>query len=386
MGINTKSITSIAGKFAIQLLIMFCMIYSAKAQWVKKAGFGAAGTTPSQITPALAGTSDPTRLPNINYDTPNTATAPFSYSNISCGVGFNEGMKGKGLEPLSANTNMLLDSTECGKLVWAMHSLDQGGDYQKMYDSGRYLIEHCSNRSHYSQFDIWDFFGGTSTGVQYLSNDPNRFPPFREWLKKVLYLNMDTNYYCSDVFAISQSFRYFNAERGYDVNGALAITKFLLDSHRCFSYWGDLNKVWKESRLDQYQRWQDTVKDSLKTPLDTNLPSLEFLNLQILRGPQYAAVKNAFTPSTLTKIKYLNVSENPFKKETTLRFGLADAEYMKIEIFDLLGNKIYSDSKLFGEGDGEWKIDGKTFARGALYARLSTMGGEVKTVKLIHEK
>lgn len=329
----------------------------------------------NKLTEQAAGSSNPT-----------CAGAKFTFTDVSCGVGFNNlRIKTKGNHTLSDLVDVP-DSAECDRIQWGVHNIAAGGNYQEMDDSARYAIEHCATQHLF--IAIWRDFGIVSSGVQYKSTDPNRFPPFREWLKKVLYLNSDTNYYCQDVLAIMQSFQYFNAERGDDYNGVIAVAKFLIDSNRCTHLFSEgYGKAWKDTRLQQHQKWQDTVKDSIKTPFsaDTTLPSLEDLNLQILRGPQYAAVKDAFTPSTGMKIKYFTVSENPFKTETTLHFGLADAEYMKMEIFDLLGNKVYSDSKLFGEGAEEWKIDGKALARGALYARLSTMGGEVKTVKLVHE-
>jgi hypothetical protein len=278
------------------------------------------------------------------------------------------------------------DSTDCSDLAWATYYLAGGDDYQKMYDSARYVIEHCYMYNSFPPIHIWGFFGEATSGVQYLSSDPNRWPPYRDWLKKVLYYNMDTSYYCEDVVAISSSMQYFNAERGYDMNGALAILKFLMDSNRCSSFFTDsFNNIWKNTRKAQLNTWRDTSRDPAHNPLDTTLPTLEDLDLQILRGPQYAAVKNAFTPSTNTKLEYLTVSDNPFKNETTLRFGLADAEYMKLEIYDMLRNKIYSDSQLFTGGDEEWRIEGKGILHGALFARLATMGGEVKTVKLMHE-
>lgn len=318
---------------------------------------------------------------------PIPTTSAFTFSNVTCGIGFGDlRIKTKG-NPIMSEMVDVTDSAECDRIQWGVHNIAVGGTYQEMDDSARYAIEHCATQNLF--IAIWRDFGVASTGVQYKSTDPNRFPPFREWLKKVLYLNRDTNYYCHDILAIFQTFTYFNAERGLDQNGALAVAKFLIDSNRCQNLFSDgFNKRWKDTRLDQHQRWRDTVMDSIKTPFatDTTLPTLEDLDLQILRGPQYAAVKDAFTPSKGTKITYLTVSENPFKNETTLRFGLRDAEYMRIDIYDLLGNKVYSDSKLFGEGAEEWKIDGKSLARGSLYARLSTMSGEVKTVKLVHEK
>lgn len=304
---------------------------------------------------------------------------------ITCGLGFVDSTSVSDKTPhlTAAGSNDSFDIEECKALQAALSSIRQSGDNQKMYDSAKYVIEHCA--AYKLIPPVRTDFGIASGGLQDLSNDPNRWPPYREWLKKVLYLNSDTLYYCSDVADILNSFQYFNAERGHDVNGYLAVIKFLQDSHFCLS-WSFMDSLkLKSIRSDQYDYWRDTVRNPKLIPLDSTLPSLEELDLQILRGPQYAAVKNAFTPSTKTKLKYLSVSDNPFKEETTLRFGLEDAEYMKIEIFDLLGNKVYSDSKLFNEGESEWRIEGNNLSKGSYYARLSTMGGEIKTVKLVRE-
>ncbi len=285
----------------------------------------------------------------------------------------------RNLHPMS----IPLDSTsECTRLHKQVDYLYQAQNFLPLYDTARHCIEMCAN-----QPNIWRDFQGATFGCQYLSTDLHRYPVYQAWLKKVLYLNMDTNFYCADAYSILSTFTYFNDKRGYDQNGALAVLKFLLDSHRCLSWFQNPNpgQLWSKARYDQLKFWQDTVKNPTLTPLDTTLPSLEDLDLQILRGPQYAAVKNGFTPSSLTKIEYLIASQNPFNKETTLHFGLHDAEYMKIEVYDLLGNKIFSDSRLCSEGEAEWRIDGQTLPRGSLYVRLSIMGGEVKTVKLIHE-
>jgi len=279
--------------------------------------------------------------------------------------------------------NTYLDSSDCAQLQWSTHLLSQGSDFQKMYDSAKYTVEHCAIYD--VSPHIWADFGEATNGLQDLNKDPNRWPQYREWLKKGLYLNVDTNYYCSDVNAILSTMQLFNEVRGLDRNGSLAIIKFLRDSNRCMGWYFMAPQVWTQTRQDQYTTWRDTAKNPKLNPLDTTLPSLEDLDLQVLRGPQYAAVKDAFMPTSITKIRYLNVSENPFKSETTLLFGLADDEYMRVDIYDLLGNKVYSDTKLLGEGDKEWRIDGKSLAGGSLYARLSTMGGEVKTVKLMHE-
>jgi hypothetical protein len=269
--------------------------------------------------------------------------------------------------------------TECFRLYKKVNALAQGTKYEEMYDTSKLSIELCPTYE-----DIWRDFGVATTGCEYMSEDKSRWPQYREWLKKVLYYNQDSFYYCEDVQALLSTFYYFEG-RGFDQNGALAVLKFLLDSNKCLGILPDLNENWKHTRLEQYNIWLDTVGDPRGKSPDTTLPSLEELNLEILRGPQYAAVKNAFTPSTSKKILSLSASENPFTDETTLRFALSDKEYIKVELYDLLGKVVYSDGGLFTEGDGSLRIEGKGIPRGQLYARLSSMGGEVMTIKLVKE-
>jgi hypothetical protein len=267
---------------------------------------------------------------------------------------------------------------ECQRLHDRVHQIPQVGEaFQELYDSTTYFIQHCPDFN-----GVWQDFQLATTGCLYRSLENSRFAGYREWLKKVLYANLDSLYYCADVKAILTTFQYFNNNRGNDRNGELAVYKFLHDSNRCSALIPDR---WQDIRDEQHDAWIDTVGDPTGKSIDTTLPSLEQLDLQILRGSQYAAVKNAFTPSTQKKILYLKASENPFTDETMLQFGLSDKEYVKIEVYDVLGNMVYSDGGLFTEGDGSLRIEGKGIPRGQLYARLSSMGGEVMTIKLVKE-
>lgn len=319
----------------------------------------------------------------------------FSSPGVTCGDGFSFIAHGndKDTKLLSIEDTANSDSIDCDHLQLANSYLAGGIEYKKMYDSERYAIEHCAKYDAYPPdnnfvLPVAKDFGPATAGCEYMSEDPNRFPIYREWLKKVLYLKKDSLYYCEDVISILTTMSYFDSVRGWDINGAIAIARFLLDSHRCFSYLGDINKRIQSSRSEQYQTWQDTVTNPLLTPFsqDTaNMPTLEDLDLQILRGPQYAAVKDAFTPSSSKKILYLTVSENPFTTETTLKFGLSDGEYMRMDVYDPLGKTLFSDTRLCSVGDNSWLLSSPNLPRGSMYVRLSTLGGEVKTVKLAKE-
>jgi len=80
-------------------------------------------------------------------------------------------------------------------------------------------------------------------------------------------------------------------------------------------------------------------------------------------------------------------SPNPFTISTKLNFVLNRMTYVTIEVYDLLGNKVFGNTgKSYEAGSYEINLDGSTLPTGTLYARISTGFGEVKTVKLVHEK
>ncbi|MBS1903632.1 MAG: hypothetical protein JSS75_08020 [Bacteroidetes bacterium] len=279
------------------------------------------------------------------------------------------------------------DTLDCSALQMSVYALAQGDSYQKMYDTALFAIEHCATATGLPH-PIWIDFGAATSGCQYKSEDKGRWPPYREWLKKVLYYRSDSLYYCADVHAIYSSLQYFNADRGYDINGQLAILKFLKDSNRCLSIFDPYDDILRAVLRERYQVYRDSVRDTVKTPYsqDTTVPSLEDLDLQILRGPQYRAVSDAFSASHAgPKITFLSADENPFDRQTTLRFGLVDAEYMRIDIYDPLGKHLYTDTRLCSEGNNRWMVSGQSLPHGTLYARVSTMSGDVRTVKLIRQ-
>src|SRR6187402_1015970 len=162
--------------------------------------------------------------------------------------------------------------------------------YDRSYDTLKLYIENCANH-----FDSWYEFRYIGASVQYQDGPQERYIGLREWLKKVLYYNIEVpNYYCADVQEIMTSFFYFEG-RGKDYLGALAVAKEIYDRGLCqnWDFIYDYGNRYKNT-MDQVTKiWRDTVQDSIATPLDTTLPSLEELDLTILRGPQ-----NSVAPAT----------------------------------------------------------------------------------------
>jgi hypothetical protein len=135
-------------------------------------------------------------------------------------------------------------------------------------------------------------------------------------------------------------------------------------------------------RQRQYELWKDTVQDSIKTPFDTSyVANIDSIGFSILKGPQYGAV----TPRTYQpNFTELTASKNPFEDETTLQTSLSEATMLRLEIYDILGKQLYSENRFFTPGEVRWTLDGKSLPRGSLYVRVSTLHGEVKSLKLVH--
>jgi len=218
-----------------------------------------------------------------------------------------------------------------------------------------------------------------------MSTKNERWIEYREWIKSVLYLNTtDPEYYCAAVDAILSTFNYIDPKRGHDINGALAVAKFIMDSHKCEDDNEDLGKRYANSRLQQYKLWQDTVKNPQLTPYDTTLPTLEELGLEILRGPEMAV---KFTPNrSKTILGDLTVTNNPFDRITTLNLTLNQQAYIRFEVFDELGRIVIGDGSgsVLDRGKHQFIVDGGKLNQGLYYARISTLNGEVKTLKLRH--
>ncbi|HET9137414.1 MAG TPA: hypothetical protein VFO76_12320 [Candidatus Kapabacteria bacterium] len=230
------------------------------------------------------------------------------------------------------------------------------------YDTLRMYIERCA-------FDNFSYsvFGSMNGAVQFMSADTNRFLPYRDWLISVLYLNMNQPlYFCECMNSISTTFQFGkNAYLGH-----LAVKNYMRAHHpEC---WGS---------GDDKEYANDSVYD-VQAGYDVNhLPPLDSLGLGFLL--------KASTPSpTTVEGNYLvsfTSSPNPFKNETHLRFHLNRMAYTTIGIYDVLGHQVWGDGngRSLEAGDHEVIVDGTLLPEEALYARIETGFGEVRTIRLI---
>ncbi len=266
---------------------------------------------------------------------------------------------------------------ECQHLIDSAKALDSENKFESAHQAYRKAIETCANTT-----KVWHLFNSVGGTNSFRSTDINRYIDCREWLKEVLYLSSDTMYYCSDVRVILSTFKYFDSARGTDVNGSQAVLKYLIENNRCPVFTDEFINSWTANREYQLEHWRDTVKDSLVTPLDTTIPTLEDLDLGILRGPNQEAVSATHEPH----LGELIATRNPFADVLELKYRLAKSGMVRIDVYDLLGRSVYSEGQGYKQ-DGEYmlSLQSKPWSSGSYYVRLSTPSGEVKTVKVVKE-
>lgn len=242
----------------------------------------------------------------------------------------------------------------------------------KAYDTLRLYIETCAALPLSGMA-----FGDLGTAVDIMSSSYSRFLTYRDWLKSVLYLNKTTDYYCSDLDEIEHTFEKYWP---YDYNAGVAFIDFIISTGRCGATFADLGATRAKLRRFQIMFYQDSVHDSLATPIDTTLPSLQSIGLGVL----LSGVPEAYTPHLGQEIISFAATENPFRRENEISFELGEIDAAQIEIFDLLGSKVFSsERKVFVGGVHSIPVDISSAPSGTYYARLTTGHGDTQTLKLV---
>ena len=295
---------------------------------------------------------------------------PSTFSGIGC-------YAGSKFRISPAHSALSFDTNECDRLHMSAMAYSNAGTWQKGYDTTKAYLTLCHDDSH-APF-MFLFIQGDNESR---SDDMNRFIEEREWLKSVLYLSHDSLWYCRDVEDIVYSFDWF-AGHGWYQSGSMAVLKYVLDHHKCDSV--SFTHLYNGYVVGRYKVWKDSVKDSVKTPLDTTLPTIDELGLSLLRGPTRSVT--IAKPGTFELLEGLRSTENPFTRETSVRFQLNEYGLVKFELFDALG-RLQTDNgigQVLDPGSHTFHIDGSTLGRGIYFARLSYHNGEVKSLMLRKE-
>lgn len=291
---------------------------------------------------------------------------------VSCGV-YQETLTGKSKELTSAPQ---AEMEYCDFLKDRAHRNKTGERWKHAYDTFRVYIDSC----HYEE-DSWRQFGPLSVSAGDLAEgkqDPVLLE-FREWIKRVMYLNtINPNYYCAAVNALFTTFNYETDERGFDINGMLAIYNHLIQTNKCPDWTEEYNRLFTFWRDQQRDIYLDTMHPG-SPELDTTLPSLEELGLEFLLSPP-----KTVEPLVLNSLAAVRVQENPFRDENELLFELASPAYISISIYDGLGRRVWgtSDPSFFDRGSHSRIFSLPENSAGAYYLRMEQIGGGVKTVKI----
>lgn len=338
--------------------------------------YWAAGTGNGSVETITSG--DP-MFSNIGHSVPPSGqpSSLISKPSFECGAGFVPAI------PHHSQNQQWLTSEECGKLETKGDGYSGSSQYQKAYDTLRYYVEQCAKEKW-----SWQIFGTISSNAAALcDNSKITIESYREWLKSVLYLNPDSLYYCSDAIQIAATYDFQDSVGGIDGNAGVTVLKYLIDSANCSIFHDGINDLWRNQlRYWQIRHWRDTVTDSLKTPLDTGYTTIDELGLQILRGPTNSVIPDIYTPLNKRPIVEARAIPNPMKDEVELWYKLTEGALVKIEVYDALGKQMYSLAQGYKpEGENRLHLDTRSWSSGSYYARFTTLGGEVKTLKLIKE-
>jgi hypothetical protein len=274
------------------------------------------------------------------------------------------------------NINENIDS--CQVYLDSAIAYDDKLQYQTAYDAYRSYIESCANNAY-----SWTYFLNLGVANSSRNKLNVRFEEFRDWLKKVLYYNSDTNFYCADVRQIIGTFAWFNDQRGKDNRGALTVAYFLVKENRCPELTAYFDTVAiPETWHTLYLKWSDTVTDLDHAVFDSTLPTLEDLGLGILRGnPNKVKHFNDMMFGPL--VSSIVSIPNPFTSGTKLSFVCREGCVLKFEILDILGKRVYDGGEhVFEKGENTITILGKDLPHGILYGRFVSLDGSAKTIKL----
>jgi hypothetical protein len=288
---------------------------------------------------------------------------------LSCGGG-NAGTRPKDQRVLAMPE---FDTSDClNKYRWADKNAGNMALASEVYDTVKAFIQSCAMYEW-----SWSAFGWSNTAVDGLSQN-SAYLVYRDWLKSVMFLNPADRYFCNDLGSIYFTFvRYIEPYKGHDYNGAIAVLDYIAHCGRCdsASYWDSRQSL----RSQQWSSYRDTVRDSVTYPLDTTLPSLKDLGLDMLKVQQGQLTGRH-------DIMSFGITPNPVEATGAVEFQLSDIDVAELEVYDLLGTKVYSAPRSVYQTELQRiSINVRSWVAGTYYVRLTTAHGDVRTLKLVKQ-
>ena len=332
------------------------------------------------------------------FDLPTTPTIPF----FSCSSGLIT--KKKGAIPLSSlnvvTTKADTTQIDCGTLWNDEYLLESDRIQPQGYDSASKFLEDCALYP-----DSWRMFSDIDGDVSaWNGGGTGRWSDFLAFLKKVLYNNPDTNWYCDDVLDMLSALQ--------NNHGPIqAMSQYIAQSGKCpefTSYFQSLDSAgyvlrhqdWLDSIENRYAYlnyppsgkgellYNDSIKaDTLAHPFDTTSQTLWQDNLQILMGPQYAGVQSS-SPITSQDLLSAQLLENPMQDEIDVSYEMGRTALVAMELRDILGRSVpiaNAKYQLAQPGDHTASIPAPNLSRGIYYLRITTDVGDAITLKIVKE-
>lgn len=269
---------------------------------------------------------------------------------------------------LSEASSQQID-TDCQSLRgWTFDKPSSAVDAAVQYDSLRLYVEHCTP----IDTETWRAFNPMTNDVTLMSpRSDSLFVLYRRWLISVFFLNTTQPLYrCQIIGAFQSSFHF--GYNGYPAD-ICALTVF------------NFARTYSVCRISAYA---DTVfsKDSLYSVQlghdPSHLPPLDSLGLGFLND--LLLTPRSTGNSSTDLFSSVRVSPNPFQEETHIELTLSRSAKVRLEVFDVLGARVYdSDFIQYPEGSNSITLAAGRLPRGTLFARCSTAGGAVETVKLV---
>jgi hypothetical protein len=283
-----------------------------------------------------------------------------------------------GPKPLS----MPVEPDACTMSFNRGHAFLQAGQWRTAYDTIKDFITRCP-----FHFRVPFAFGEMYAAVQNGADGPSPecWENFRSWLLKALAWNRDKTYFCAIVEAIAGTF-----SSPYDTtftqgsaatNKSLAVTQWLIENDPCHD--DELRDLYVNTRGSQRAGWFN--EDTSVVKLDTTLPSMHDLGLDSVL--MYAGMVGVHSERAPDPMLNALASPNPVGQGTLVSFSTKREAYVKIEVYDLLGNTIHGGDfgRVIEAGKHQIPIDTRAWVRGTYYARISSSTGESATVKLVKE-
>jgi hypothetical protein len=288
------------------------------------------------------------------------------------------------------------DSSSCGTSFSEGYALQSQNVEPEGYDTLKAFMENCP--LYPNSYQGFTMIGGAV--ASWGAGGTGRWPDFLTWLKQVLYLNTDTNWYCNDVDQM------ITAEQG-NAPAVMSICQYIIGSGKCPQFFDAFfAQVNQDAINTRHRSWLDSLyklyppqypnsgyqmnQDTLAHPFaDTAVPTLYQDSLEILMGPQFAGVQ-ANSPSPITSQALLSalLLENPMQDEIDVSYQMSRTALVTMELRDVLGRSVpiaNAKYQLEQPGSHQVAIPAPYLPQGIYYLRITTDVGDAITLKLVKE-